>query len=48
MIISIAESLSKDNLEIIFNKIKSIPLEQYTELTLDLIKCMSIIILLFL
>lgn len=38
MIIEIAEFLSKENLDIIFNKIKSIPYDQYTELTLDLLK----------
>lgn len=41
MIIEIAEFLSKENLDIIYNKIKSIPFDQYTELTLDLIKGFS-------
>lgn len=38
MIIEIAENLTKENLELLFQKIKSIPYEQYNELTLDLIK----------
>jgi hypothetical protein len=35
--ISIAGDISDDSREYLFSKIKSIPLEEYTEITIDLI-----------